>query len=317
MNPDNPQFETLNSNRGAAVNAIVKCSYDSKFSDEIFGTLNQVANDPIISVRISALMNLAVLMNLDKEKCLTLFLKFLGNTNDKDVYKYSIDSAQYLARYKFEALYDYFNESMEIEEVQDQIAQILAIGWLNNKKNSYSLLKKVWAKNIKAKAKMVSLAIFNLQDKNGIVRKKCIHLYCKFLKESDNEIVQEYSRVFIRLNPHKFLLYLPLLKIYSTSIVAKKDPHSYYDYLIKCSKYFPVEVLDLIKKYKKYDLPNSFGGPYYDGSEPTKIIIGSYNGIYEKSPFNKRYARKALYLFDQILKEPVFRSGASQVLDSI
>ncbi len=317
LNPGNPEFDTLNTNRGAAVHAIVKCFYNPEFGDKIFSTLQKVSEDPIISVRISALRDLAVLMNIDKQKTLNLFIAFVDNTQNSHVYKASINTAQYLARYDFEALKLYFENAIKIEKVQDDIAIILAIAWLNKKHGSYTLLKQAWANSKNAKANMVDVAINNYLSTKVEVKKKCRKLYTLFLSEDSKEIVHQYNTSFLHLSPPGFENYLSLIKKFSRSRVAKNDPHYFYEYLIKCCKSFPEQCIDLIAGYKKYREPNAVTGPYYKGNEPVKILVGAYNGLYEHIPLNKKYIDRLLNLFDDMLKRELFRTEAQDVLNTI
>ena len=91
-------------------------------------------------------------MNIDKEKTLRLFLKLTSDTEDYHIYNASIHSAQYLSRYNFMSLIPFFEKGIHVEKVQDQLAIVLAIAWLNDEKGSYGLLKKVWKISDGAKA---------------------------------------------------------------------------------------------------------------------------------------------------------------------
>lgn len=100
-------------------------------------------------------------MNIDKEKTLRLFLKLTADTDDYHIYNAGIQCAQYLSHYNFVALLPFFVKGIRIEKVQDQLAIILAIAWLNEKLHSYDLLEKVWKLSDGAKANMVHLATRN------------------------------------------------------------------------------------------------------------------------------------------------------------
>ena len=73
----------------------------------------------------------------------------------------------------------------------------------------------------------------------------------------------------------------------------------------------------MLKNYKKYKEPNSATGPYYSPDDPVKALIGAYNGLYDHSPVNAKYVRKALDLFDEMLKNQLFREEAQKVLNVI
>ncbi len=319
LNVSAPEHDTLNTNRGAAAYSIVACSYTNKFQDKIFTALKIISHDKIRSVKISALLNLAVLMNLDKQKTLELFLEFTDKSEDEHIYKASIYTAQYLAKFNFKALLQYFEKSVYIKnkDVQGPIATILAIGWLNKQEKSYDLLKKIWKESNVAKANMISVSLNNWFDNDSKVKAKCYKLFTKFLNDKSPEIIQEYSRLFLYLPPSNFKKYYQLISKYAGSTVAKHDPHYYFDYLIKCSKYHPQECIDLISHYNEYKAPDHISGPFYDGSEPIKIIVGAYNGLNETIPLNQKYSDKALQIFDKMLRLPIFRGAANQVLETI
>lgn len=78
-----------------------------------------------------------------------------------------------------------------------------------------------------------------------------------------------------------------------------------------------MEVLNLLKHYKKYKEPNSMTGPYYSPEDPVKALIGAYNGLYDHSPLNAQFVRKALDLFDEMLRRQLFRAEAQSVLNML
>lgn len=317
LNPTKPEFDMLNTNRGAATDVVVRCWFNPDFADRIFDVLEKIGRDPIISVRLSAMRHMGYLMHLDKEKTLQLFLSYTGNTTDSDLYKFSIDAAQYLAKYNFKAMLPYFKKAVEIESVQGNIAILLSLAWIHDEEGAFALLELLWKKSDMACSKMVDVAINNYNSHNSKTKEKCKWLYLKFLNNESKEVIHEYTSAFLHLKPGDFLQFYPLLKRFSVSSIAIKDPHYFYDYLIKCCKQFPVQCIDLFVNFKKYNEPNPFTGPYYDGSEPVKILIGSYNGLYETLPLNRKYVIKAMDSFDIMLKKPVFRNAAHQVLNTI
>lgn len=316
-NPDNPEFDMLNTNRGAAVHALVRCFTHKEFGKKIFETLEKVAEDPIASVRISALRDMAVLMNIDKEKTLRLFLKLTSGTDEYHIYKAAIQCAQYLSHYNFDALMPFFDRGLHIEKVQDQLAIILAIAWLNEKAGSYDLLEKVWKLSDGAKANMVHIATRNYIGAEDKVKSRCEELYKKFLDSESKTIIHQYNTAFLHISPAHFRSFIPLFKKFAESKVAAQEPHYFFEFLAKSSKANPVDVLNLLKHYKKYKEPNNATGPYYSPEDPVKALIGAYNGLYDHSPLNTQYVRKALDLFDGMLRKQLFRSEAQSVLNML
>lgn len=322
LNPTHPEFDMLNTNRGAAADAVALCWFVPEFEDRIFKVLEKIGSDPIISVRLSAMRHMAFLMHRDKEKTLKLFLHYTGNTADPYLYKFSIAPAQYLARYNFKAMIPYFKTAVGIEEEEDHnlkgnIAILLAMAWMNDEEQAFEMLEALWTKSEKARSKMVEVAVHNYKSDEAETKRKSEWLFQKFLRDESKDVIHEYTSAFLHLSPADFLLYYPLIKEFSASQVAKKDPHYFYDYLIKCCKQHPVQCLDLLTHFRKYNAPDPFKGPYYEGTEPVKILVGSYNGLYETLPLNKKYVIKAMDQFDKMLQQPMFRNAAQQVLNSI
>ena len=116
------------------------------------------------------------MMYVAKERTLQLFLTFTGNTTDLNLYKSSIDAAQYLARYNFKAMIPFFKTAVEIEEAEESlkgnIAILLANAWLNNEKDAFPLLEALGKKSEKARAKMVDMAIPNYKSDEPETKRK-------------------------------------------------------------------------------------------------------------------------------------------------
>ena len=318
LNINAPNHDALNSVRGAAISEVIKCYYKKEFAEKIFKIVKAAAKDPIVSVRISALNHMAFLMYLDKEKTLDVFLAYTNKNVEEEIYKYSVNTAQYLARYNFKALIPYFKNALNCKKEIENIPIILAVAWLNNESDSYELLQESWQKSNKAKSQMIDVGVKNFIDADEPTKSKCDQLFCMFLENDAKEIVQEYNGAFLHeMLPIHFEEYYGLIKKYHTSKAAIRDPHYYFDYLIKCSKQFPEKCIDLIEYYDKYDKPNNVTGPFYDGSEPVKIVIGALNGLYEAENKNVPSINKAMNLFDEMLKSTIFRGSAFDVLNKI
>ena len=164
---------------------------------------------------------------------------------------------------------------------------------------------------------MVDIGVRNYIGADEKVKEKCKSLYTKFLDTESKEIIHQYNTSFLHISPGHFKDYLSLVKEFSASKVAASEPHYFFEFLTKCSKANPVEVLDLLKHYRKYREPNSATGPYYSPDDPVKALIGAYNGLFDHSPLKTKHARRALDLFDEMLKQQLFRTEAQNVLNVI
>lgn len=306
--------QSANCVRGAATIRVVELFYNPQFSDLIFNTISEVTNDSQPAVRVSALVHLAYLMNLDREKTLQIFLKLTAVDNE-EIYKYSFWSAQYILNYNFDALIPYLSKALNIPDIEKDLAATLAAAWIGGKKQSLELLNLLTKKSKNAIAVVVYVATENLLHEEPEVRERSKILFERFLCEKDDQIAHQYSVGFLHFKPFDFPALLPMLKKYSASNIAKKAPHYFYEYLIKCVHNHPHACIDLIVNWSKYDKPDISKGSYYD-DEPIKIVIGAYN-VLRDSKKDRNYKRKALKIFDKMLQDERFRSSANKVIEQV
>jgi len=256
-----------------------------------------------------------MLINLNEQKTLEIFLK-LVSTNEPEIMKYSIWSVQYLLNNNFDQLTDYFKRAIKMESIHGTIAVVLGVAWLKEKEGSYQLLNSLLKVSDEAKAKLVDMAGKNLGDKKESVRAKCRQIFLRFLHSPDEKVIQEYSSAFLDLTPEMFLEVFPLLQKYARSNVARKEPHQYFEYLLKCAKKNPVECLELLQHVNTYDKPDiSQTGSYDD--EPVKVLIGIYNSLTSLDIKNPKHLNKTIALFDKMLKTQKFRGAANKVIDQV
>jgi hypothetical protein len=304
-----------NNVRGSAARMISEVYFNPTFENLIFEALNQIAEDPNLSVRVAIMPRLAMLIRLNEQKTLEVFLK-LVSTNEPEIMKHSIWSVQYLLNNNFDKLNDYFRRAIKMESIHGTIAVVLGEAWLKEKEGSYQLLNSLLKISNEAKAKLVDMAVKNLMDKKESVRVKCRQIFLRFLHFTDEKVIQEYSSAFFDLTPEMFLEVYPLLQKYARSNMARKEPHYYFEYLLKCVKKHPVKCLELLKHMETYDKPDiSRAGYYHD--EPVKVLIGIYNSLSSLEIKNPLHLNKSIALFDKMLKTQKFRAAANKVIDQV
>ncbi len=305
----------INNVRGSAAGIISKVYFNPVFEQLIFDALNQIAKDPNLSVRVAIMPDLAMLMHLNEEKTLEVFLK-LVNSDEPEIFKYSIRSVRYLLNNNFDKLNDYFQRAIKTKFANGPIAEILGEAWLKEKEGSYQLLNSILRISDEAKAKLVDLAVKNLGDKKESVRAKCRQIFLRFLNSNDEKVIQEYSFAFLDLTSEMFLEVYPLLKKYARSNVARKGPHHYFEYLLKCAKKHPVECLELLQYVTTYDKPDISQAGYYN-EEPVKVLIGIYNSLSSLEAKNPKHLNKTIALFDKMLKTNKFSGATNKVIDQV
>lgn len=308
-------MDGANNVRGSAASRISEVYFNSAFENLVFEALNRIAEDPNLSVRVAIMPRLAMLMHLNEQKTLEIFLK-LVSTNEPEIMRYSIWSVQYLLNNNFDKLTDYFQRAIKMEAIHGTIAIVLGGAWLNEKEGSYQLLNSLLKVSDEAKAKLVDMAVKNLGDKRESVRTKCRQIFLRYLHSIDEKVIQEYSSTFLDLTPEMFLEVYPLLQKYARSNVARKMPHYYFVYLLKCVKKHPVECLELLQHVNTYEKPDISQAGYYD-DEPIKVLIGIYNSLSSLETKNPKHLNNTIALFDKMLKTQKFRGAANKVIDQV
>lgn len=142
-------------------------------------------------------------------------------------------------------------------------------------------------------------------------------LFNKFLQKTDENITDAYNLGFLHIEPEQFDVYVPLIKQAMYSNTIYNNPEYFLKYLLKCCKKHLAVCLDAVTHYKKYRLPNHFHGPHHSREDVVKIVIGSYNALYEQNALDECYVTLALDLLDELLQFPEYRGASQQAINTI
>jgi hypothetical protein len=305
--------DALNTVRGAAVDRLALINFNHSWEDKIFKALEQVVADPQIGVRVSLVLRLAYLMNLNQERSFSLFVKLTESYN-QDIYKASIQPAQYLINYSFERMHPYFSTFIRHPDGAEQVASILAIAYMESKPGSEKLLTSAFKVNDGLRKNIIHIGWMYIINGEEKIDKRAAEMFLMGMHLSSEEITQEYSRAFLQWKPKHFVTLFPVIYKYSRSIAGKRDLHYYYEYLLKCVKIEPEKCLILISNLHTHIEPEL--GKQIGSEEAIKIVIGIYNSLVKK-PNKKKEARKVLQLFDYLLLNPTYRRNANKATEEV
>lgn len=308
-------MDGANNVRGAAASRIVDTCFNSEFETKVFSALEIIANDPHISVKVAIIPRLAYLLHLNESKALNLFLKLVQN-GEPELLKYSGWSAQYFANKYFKELIPYFRKMIEIEDADGQTASILAVQWVTGNDEAYPLLQQLVLKNNKAITKAVEVSVRNLQSEDEETIKRCRKLYCMFLSSGTDEVARAYNIEFLHFPVNLFEREYSLLKKFSRSVVCKKQPQYYLEYLLKCAKKHPIKCLYLLREVPRNQKPDISQSGHYD-DDPIKILIGAYNSLNSLSVKPIKHLERSMKLFDKLLKDERFRPSANKAIELV
>ena len=305
-------FQTV---RGSAVHLLPYFYYFKKHESLIFETLEHVAEQDFLMVRSQMVPRLALLTNLDKARSLRLFLRLVRD-NEAAVMEHSAWSAQYFARQNFEGMRPYFENALAHPKLARDMGVILGLTYIHERSDALDLLNRFFEKSDDAKVGAIDVAAHNLSDESGKLILRSLELFERFLEESSDTVIHAYDSAFRDLKSGDFLYLQPTLKRFSRTVVARKNPRPFYEYLILCAKSEPEACLDLVANFAGYERPNIQYARYYD-NEPLKVVLNAYHTLWGKRIKDHTLLKKALLLFDSMLLDDRFRRDAEVVLMSV
>lgn len=311
----NSGFNTV---RGYAVHLLPYFHYFSEHENLIFTTLEQVAEHDLLTVRCQMMPRLALLSNLDKDRTLRLFLLLIHN-NEPVVMEHSSWSAQYLVRQNFEGMMPYFEKALSHPKLYKSIGIILSLVWVLGQDEALEWLNRFIEKSEEAKVGAIEVAARNISVDKKQANLRSIELFEQFLSESGEEIINAYDFAFQYLKAEDFQYLRPTLERFAHTVIARKNPRPFYEFLIACATAYPEDCLKLAEHFAEYQKPDIRYTGYYD-SEPLKVVINAYHALWGRKIKDKSTLdtlEKALRLFDRMLLDDRFRRYADGVLEKV
>ncbi len=132
--------------------------------------------------------------------------------------------------------------------------------------------------------------------KNKKIKEKCNYIIYYYVTDTNKNIRETYSNGFYKLPKSDFPLLKSLIIEY-LNYLNEDRLHGLYSYLMKCSKDYPKECLEIQKLITKRDGIKEA----YLMSDPIKLILLSYNSIREYES-QKEYIEFAMDVFDELLE---------------
>lgn len=306
----------INSVRGAAFERLVRCYIYREYEEVIFSTLERIALNSAAHTRASALLHLAVLLNLDRERTIKLFIALNHDFHPKliSIGLHDGNPLRYLfnSREEYLKLIPFLSKAIEFEEAHKVLAHVLFWAWLGNFENSEKLLNSVLEASVKAKMKAVEVAFGHLDYPEFF--EKSLAILNRFLSIENKELGDTYERQFHRLSTSHFNNLYVFLSEYSRSEVGKYREYNFYQYLLKAAKDEPEKCIDLAFNFKAHVKPDI--QKHILRNEPLQVVIQAYNAIRDYKNTSE-YLEIAMDVFDEMLKVREYRGTALDVLHKL
>ncbi|GAQ15683.1 hypothetical protein MODO_3383 [Myroides odoratimimus] len=302
--------------QGLAISRLMEC-YDNKaFEDIIFSTLETIIKNTLCSDSIKALIisKLAYLNHLNIEKSFALF-KEISNTNNIEILKHSIKSAQYFNFKYHTELGFYFNRILEAKEIHKECYPMIT-SWLHDLDPHKELYNKFINTGKSAKLCALHVAEKFLID-NKKINNKALTILFEFLTEKDDDIALEYASIILRkFKTKNFEELVPFLNEYSSSLLCRKRPNYFIEYLIKCSNINAIETLFLVENID-FRITPDVHETYHYNREPIQLILSIYSKLVSEVDKDYILIDKALNIFDNMLTHKYLRRTANDAIEAL
>ncbi|MDR0332387.1 MAG: AAA family ATPase [Dysgonamonadaceae bacterium] len=293
----------INSIRGVAVRCLVGCHSLLSYKDEIFETLEFVADNANEVTRSCAIFNAAWLNNMDKQRAFDLYLRMVQDYNPLllAIPFHDGHPLLYHIHIDYDKLVPFFTKAITIEEAGRPMSFFLFNAYLNDKPNALDLLKTLLKNNTQSREKLLwnTCTHFLKNEKHS---EKGWIIIDYLLDFDDKELGKTFNSCFLHI-PAKIDDNLKLfLGKYINSPISQYKDNYFYDFLRKLI----VFDANLCLEYFFDSQPNDIKYDFYDKS-PLNVLIEAYNGIREYEKENP-ILEKAMDTFDSLLYIPQYRN---------
>lgn len=293
----------INSIRGIAVELMVDCYILKQYKEEIFETLEFVADNANEITRSCIIFRGAWLNNLDKNRALDLYLKTLRDYNLLLLAIPCHDGHPllYLMYVNFKKLEPFFSKAITIQEAGKPMAMFLLNAYLHNIPKSYSLLRNLISISSEARQELAwNICAHALKGEK--YEHKGWKIMSLLLDFEDKELGEKINNCFLHIPTQINKNLISFLDKYVKSPISKYRDNYFYDFL---RKIIPSDSSNALKWFFDSN-PEEFNRDFYDKS-PINVLIESYNGIREYEKDNP-LLEKAMDVFDSLLKTPEYRN---------
>jgi hypothetical protein len=316
-NSDKPLLNSINSIRGSAVHYLMDANYENDFEEVIFSTIERVIENSLCnnSVKVDIINRIAILNYMNLERAFNIFKK-LTNTDNVDLLKYSLNSGQYYNNKFHREMRPYFDKIMSIKEIHKDCFVIVS-SWLNDWIDDKGLYDEFVV--ISDEAKLCALKVAeNYLYQNEKLNPKAISILFQFLDEKGEDFASKYSGIILRkFKKDHFMELFHFLELYSQSLLCKKEPRYFFDFLIECSKNYPIECLILLSKMDFGVSPPKVQKRGYYDKEPIQLVLAIYSKLISENKKDKTQIKIALDIFDNMLKHRFLRNNANNAIELI
>lgn len=293
----------INSIRGIAVELIIDCYSLISHKNEIFETLEYIADTANAITRSCAIFNAAWLNNLDKKRAFDLYLRLVKDLNP---YLLAIPFHDghpllYHMNINFKGLIPFFEKAIQVKEAGKPMAFFLLNAYINNHPKAFTLLKNLLNNSSQARQELTWYICAHILE--GEHAKKGWRIINYLLNFDDKELYEKFNNCFLHIPSDMDSNLISFINKYVKSPVSNYSNNYFYDFLRKLINFNANQCLIWFFASK----PESIQIEYFYDKSPLNVLIEGYNGIREYDKENP-ILEKTMDVFDSLLQIPQYRN---------
>lgn len=293
----------INQTRGNAGYMLVACAKEKRYKEDIFQTIESIAETASVYTRAAILLNMATLNFLDKNRNVELFKKLMHDFNPRlmamPVHNYN--PLVYFVNYAINELLEFFSHAADCFECYREQVIILWLAWANNDRDERIkvFLDKMCDNSQEAR---VSLLRFfgKLECK---INEEAIYYVLKFMEPQFDslEMGEVCDDLFHQADKWRDDYQMRVAEAFVASPLSKHKLTTFIEFLAGYAIKDPVQTLKWLEQTLVNDIPDD----YFIVNHVVDVLIQSYNGI--KSFNDSSYQNileNAMDLIDAIMQNP-------------
>lgn len=293
----------INQPRGNAGYLLVECASEKKYEEDIFSTIEQVAETASVYTRAGILLNMAALNLLDKERNVALFKKLMHDFNPRlmalPVHNYN--PLVYFVNYAVNELMEFFQHAAACPSCYQEQVVILWLAWSHNNHDERikALLDKMCDESLEARLALLRF----LSSLENRINEDAVRYILHFMEpQFDSEKMGDaFDGLFHHIGSWPEEMQHTITEMYVHSPLSKHQIRTFIDYLGGYAIKAPVQTLRWLELVLDANIPDE----YFIWNHIADVIIQSYNGI--KSFNDSSYQdtlEHAMDLIDAIMQSP-------------
>ena len=298
----------INQPRGKAGCMLVDLAYYKKYKEDIFQTIEKIAETASVYTRAAILLDLAKLNWLDQDRNLVLFKKLLHDYNPRlmalPVHNYN--PLVYFVNYAIDDLIDFFQHTLDYPECYKEQVIILWLGWLHNHKDE-RLKKFIDQMCNKSEDARLSLLQFLSRLKDNINQEAVDYILDLMDSRFETkEMGEAYDNLFCHIKNWPITFQYQIAEAFAASPLSKYQIRNFIKFLGAFAVNDPEQTLEWISNIIEKDTPDDV----FTWNNIVEVVIQSYNGI--KTFYNNSNQKTLEFAMDLI--DTIMQSGSNKTL---